>query len=122
MVAWPTAAGATVRNLSRTDEATFTDAQGRRVTCTVVSTQIFDDQEQYMSVETRIEPAPGCGGYAHVSVNYRDPDGAFRNLVFSGRMVASGYTYPGVGSIDQSIHSASFDGCGCGSEQYLLPK
>ena len=50
-------------------------------------------------------------------------NGGFRTLDISGRMVASAYTYPGVGSVDQSIHLASFDGCGgCTSDNYVLPK
>ena len=123
MTMWPSAAGATVRDLSRTDQATYTDGQGRQITCTIDSRQVFDDSEEYVQVSTRIRPAPGCDGYAHVFVTYRDRHGESRTLSLSGHMTVSAWTHPGVASIDKSIHHASFTGCGgCTSEQYLLPK
>ena len=107
-----------MRDLSRTDQATYTDGQGRQVTCTIESRQIFDDSEEYVQVSTSIRPAPGCDGYAHVSLTYQDRHGEFRSLALSGHMTVSAYTYPGVAAIDKSIHYAGLTGCGgCGSEQ-----
>ena len=119
----PSAAGATVRDLSRTDEVTYTDSQGRRITCILVSRQILDDDEQFVDVSTTIQPGPGCAGEARINVSYTDPEGQIETLAASGRQEVHAGIFPGVGADAQSFHSASFDGCGgCITQSYKLPK